>query len=124
MALDCNQIGQEAKELTLKLEQFTDNSLLINIKAGGVAVDCTGASLAIEIRRDAKDATPLKSFSVTWVSRTLGQARADLYCDLTCGPRASDLASQYFFDARLTDSAGNRRSIIKGPCIVNRSGVR
>ena len=124
MTLGCNEIGESATELTLRLEQYTHITLPITLSAAGAPIDCTGAALAFEIRRSASDVSALKAGTVTWINRVLGQASVSMYVDLTCGPRETDLASQYFFDCVFTDSLAKKRSVCKGPCIINRGGVR
>lgn len=124
MSLDCSEIGSKARELTLRLEQWSNVSFEFAIKSGGVPVDCTGASVSWEIRRHFNDEEPLKSFTIEWINRSQGTGRGVMYVDLTCGARESDPASRYFHDMIFIDSLANKLPILKGPCIVNRGGPR
>lgn len=124
--LDVGEIGKRADEYVLKLDQYNDHTFDLALTAGTppVAFDATGATLIWTIRRKAGDASPLKTFTITWTDRVAGEALASLYCDLPCGPRETDLASQYFHEMVLLDSAGKYSSGLKGPCIVNRGALR
>lgn len=124
--LEAGEVGKRADEYVLRLDQYNHHTFPIELTAGDddTPVDATGASLLWTIRRKAGDASPLKTITITWTDRATGKATASVYIDLPCGPRETDLASQYFHEMVYVDSLGNVLTSIKGPCIVNRGALR
>ena len=124
--LEAGEVGKRADEYVLRLDQYNHHTFPIELTAGtnNTPIDATEASLLWTIRRKAGDASALKTFTILWTDRATGKASASLYCDLPCGPRETDLASQYFHEMVYTDSLGNILTSIKGPCIVNRGALR
>lgn len=124
--LEAGEVGKRADEYVLRLDQYNHHTFPIELTSGtnNTPVDATGASLIWTIRRKAGDASALKTFAMVWTDQVTGKASASLYCDLTCGPRETDLASQYFHEMVYVDSLGNILTSIKGPCIVNRGALR
>jgi hypothetical protein len=124
--LEAGEVGKRADEYVLRLDQYNHHTFPIELTSGtnNTPIDATGASLIWTIRRKAGDASPLKTITITWTDRATGKATASVYIDLPCGPRETDLASQYFHEMVYVDSLGNILTSIKGPCIVNRGALR
>jgi hypothetical protein len=124
--LDVGEIGKRADEYVLRLDQYNHHTFPIELTSGDddTPIDATGASVLWTIRRKSGDATALKTFTLVWTDQATGKLNASLYCDLPCGPRETDLSSQYFHEMVYTDSLGNILTSIKGPCIVNRGALR
>ncbi len=124
----CRRIGQDPQstEYELVLDQFDDYALPLELTTGAGTVadpelplDCTGATVTWEIRRNPTSEL-VTQFTIDWISRTGGTATASIYADIPCGKTPRDIASLYFHHLVFVDSLGHRRTLAKGPCIVNR----
>ncbi len=125
----CRRIGSdpESTEYLLELDQYDDYTFPFVITTGEgttddpeVPMDCTGCEISWEIRRFATSPTVVKEITIDWTDITAGEADASVYVDISCGKTPQEAASQYFHHLVLVDSLGHRRTIAKGPCLVNR----
>lgn len=125
----CRRIGNdpESTEWLLELDQYDDYTMpfVITTGEGTVAdpelpMDCTGCEVIWEIRRFPTSPTVTAEFTIDWTAITVGEGNASIYVDIPCGKTPQEAASQYFHHLILVDSLGHRRTIAKGPCLVNR----